>query len=61
MKCEYCGAKMLLDGDNVYIGEGGVYVVERYLSCDCGASAYQELVNGKTEILDFYPPELSDN
>lgn len=58
MKCEYCGAEMFLDDKDGYFGRGGVQVLDKYWSCDCGASAYQELVCGKTEILEFYPPEI---
>lgn len=57
MKCKYCGAEMFLDDKDVYTGRGGICVVDKYWSCDCGASAFQEMASGKTEILDFYPPE----
>lgn len=58
MKCKYCGTEMHLDDRDVYIGRGGLQVVNEYFICDCGASAYQELVSGKTEKLEFYPPEI---
>lgn len=58
MKCKYCGSEMCLDDKDSYIGKGGVCVVHKYFCCDdCGASAYEELVSGKSKILEFYPPE----
>ncbi|MDB2020709.1 hypothetical protein PM027_22010 [[Clostridium] symbiosum] len=57
MKCKYCGDDMFLDDKYFYIGRGGVQVVEKYWVCDCGASAYQKLVSGKTEYLEFCPSE----
>ena len=53
MKCKYCGDDMFLDDKYFYIGSGAVQVVV----CDCGASAYQKLVSGKTEYLEFCPSE----
>lgn len=57
MKCKYCGAEMFLDDKDSYIGRGGVCVIDKFFICDCGATAYQTLVSGETETLDFYPPE----
>ena len=60
MECKYCGSEMRLDDKDSYIGKGGECVVRKYLYCDnCGASAYKELVSGKVEILEFYPPECT--